>query len=258
MTASLLPPDLDRAALEAALHTLHAGSDYARGVLDVLRLLGLISGHDAPSDEVAAMFIESLRAHLADGVVVGLRWGDLDAQGLRGVDILRAIETARAAAVISPTPARTVRIAQAVIKGRRGSEDLYLMQYDAHAGCYQPLGGKQDAGDADSAAALRRELMEELRLDALPGPDLCTLTLLRADWQKTAPSPTYGILTRYSADFYTVSAIRFPIALTGGTRWIARAEIAARRTADGKAITSLFEEALGWDVLDAIPPALNL
>ena len=240
------------------MHTLHAGSDYARGVLDVLRLLGLISGHDAPSDEVAAMFIESLRAHLADGVVVGLRWGDLDAQGLRGVDILRAIETARAAAVTSPTPARTVRIAQAVIKGRRGSEDLYLMQYDAHAGCYQPLGGKQDAGDADSAAALRRELMEELRLDALPGPDLCTLTLLRADWQKTAPSPTYGILTRYSADFYTVSAIRFPIALTGGTRWIARAEIAARRTADGKAITSLYEEALGWDVLDAIPPALNL
>ncbi len=252
-----LPPELDRAALEDVLHTLHAGSDYARGVLDLLRLLGLISGRDAPADEVAAMFMESLRAHLLDGVVVGLRWGDLEAQGVRGVDILRAVEAARAAAVASPTPARNVRVVQAVIKARRGGEDFYLMQYDAHAGCYQPLGGKQEAGDADSAAALRRELMEELGLAAPPGPDRCTLTLIRAAWQKTALSATYGVLTRYTMDFYAVSEVRFPLTPGEGTRWLSRAEIAARCAADGRAITPIYEEALGLDALDALPPAVE-
>lgn len=257
MTTLPLPPDLDRAALEEVLHTLHARSDYGRGVLDLLRLLGLVSGRDAPADEVAAMVIGSLRAHLLDGVVVGLRWGDLDAEGLRGVDILRAMEAARAAAVTSPTPARTVRVAQAVIKARRGSEDFYLMQYDAHAERYQPIGGKQEVSDADSAAALRRELMEELGLDAPPGPDRCTLTLIRADWQKTALSATYGVLTRYTMDFYAVSAIRFPLSLREGTRWLSRAEIVARRAADGRAITPIYEEALGLATLDGLPPAIE-
>jgi 8-oxo-dGTP pyrophosphatase MutT (NUDIX family) len=248
----------DRAALDAALRDLVPVSGYARGVRDVLHLLGLLGTDGAPAGRVPAMLIDSLRAHLADGVTVGFAWDDLDAEAPRGVDILRAFEAARVAAVASPTPSRSVRVAQAVIKARRSDEDLYLMQYDAHAGRYQPIGGKQDAPDADSAAALRREMMEELGLDAVPGPDACTLALLRAGHFRTALSPTYGILTRYTIDYYAVSAIRFAIRTGADTRWITRAELAALRAADGRPITPVYQEGLGLAALDALPPALDL
>ncbi|HEC22915.1 MAG TPA: hypothetical protein ENI95_08360 [Chloroflexi bacterium] len=249
----------NREALTAALRDLAAGSEYARGVLDVLSLLGLVAPQgerSVPTGKVPRMVLDSLRAHLQDGVTVGLRWDDLDADGLRGVDVLRAIEEARREAVPDPTPGRVVRVAQAVIKAHRDGEDLYLMQYDRHAGRFQPIGGKQDPADPDLHATLRREMAEELGLSHPPGPEACTLHLLHADWRTTILSPTYGILTAYSINLFHVGAIRFPIATDGETRWLRREEIVVGRAEDGRAVSQVYPEVLGLSRMDGLPPGV--
>lgn len=250
--------------LDAVLDTLSAGSEYAQGVLDVLALLGLVDlkdGRAAPADAVAAMMVSSLRAHLADSVSVGLSWGDLDGGGLRGVDILRAIEASRVARVSQPSPARIVQAAQAVIKSRREqgsvSQDIYLMQYDLHAGRYQSIGGKRDPDDGDMMDTLRREIGEELGLGHPPGPDECTLALLGDGWVEQALSATYGVFTQYTFTFYQVIDIRFPIAIDDVTRWLTRAEILAGHAADGRLITPIYQQALGWEMLDALEPVVG-
>lgn len=252
-------------SLSAAFDALSTGSEYAQGVFDVLALLGLVrieDGRAVPVDPVAAMVLDSLQAHLADGVAIGLRWGDLNGDGLRGVDILRAVEASRLARVSQPTPARIVQAAQAVIKSRqqRGgvSEDFYLMQYDLHARRFQPIGGKRDPDDDDMMATLRREIGEELGLGYSPGPDQCTLMPLGDGWVERALSATYGILTHYTFSFYQVSSIRFPIVIDSLTRWLTRAEVLAGCTVDGRPITPIYQQALGWEMLDALPPGWGL
>ncbi|MBN1310348.1 MAG: NUDIX hydrolase [Anaerolineae bacterium] len=247
-------------SLAAALGKLSADTAYDKGVLDVLSLFGLTrieDGQTVPSDSVAAMMLDSLRTHLIDGVGVGLRWDDLDAEGIRGADILRAIEASRVARVARPTPARIVQAAQAVIKTRREQngmvEDLYLMQYDAHAGRYQPIGGKHDPDDIDMMDTLRREMMEELELDSMPE---CTLTQLGNGWEETTLSATYGILTQYTFSFYQVRDINFPIEISSITRWLTRAEVRAECADDSLPISPIYQQALGWDMLDALPLGL--
>lgn len=262
MTEPTLPQDLDADALARVLADLSPRGAYERGVLDLLRLLGLVDGPPGElraSDEVAGLLLSSLRAHLADDVRVGLRWGDLDATGLRGVDVLRAVETARARRVASPTPARAVRVVQAVIKGERGGEDVYLMQYDRHAGRYQPLGGKQEPADASPEAALRREIMEELRLDRAPGPAALALEPLGPGWQTRELSATYGVLTVYEMAFFVARAVRFEVPLDADTRWLARGEIAHGQAADGRPVSPVLQRALGGlERLDALPAAASL
>ncbi len=240
----------DTDALEAALAALQAGQppagDYAQGVTDLLRLLGLLhgpAGSPEPSGRLAGLLIDSLAAHLADGVPVELP---------PLVDLLRAIEAARVEHMPGATPARVVQVAQAVIKQRIGGADHYLMQYDAAADWFQPLGGKRDPADPDSAAALRREIGEELGLDAPPGPDDCALTPLLLGWQTRDLSATYGVLTAYTMDFYHLTAIRFPLETDRDTRWLARAEIAAGRARDGRPISDVYLRALGLPRLDAL------
>lgn len=250
-------------SLDAALRDLQPTAEYAQGVLDVLSLLGLVraagGGAVAPAGEVAAMVIASLRAHLADGVSVQLAWDDLDSAGLRGVDVLRALEAARAAAVPEPTPGRVVSVVQAVIKAEQGGAARYLFQYDAHARRYQPIGGKQDPADASPEAALRREIAEELGLPAPPAPARAPLAPLGGVWRTRALSATYGVITAYEMRFYALTAAGFPIRTDDDTRWLARAEIEAGRAADGRAVSPVYREGLGGlEPLDALPPALSL
>jgi 8-oxo-dGTP pyrophosphatase MutT (NUDIX family) len=247
--------------LAGVLRDLSADGDYGRGALETLALLGLVTVEDGraiPADEVAEMVLDSLRAHLADGVAAGLRWGDLDALPPRGVDLLRAIEQARVARVQQPTPGRVVQAAQAVIKARRAGEDLYLMQYDLHAGRYQPIGGKREPAEVDLAETLRREIAEELGLPELPGPDQVRLSPVGAGWVETTLSATYGILTQYTFSFFQCSDIRFPLRLDRDTRWLSRAEIAAARAEDGRDISPIYQQALGFDLLDGLPTGLEL
>src|SRR5574341_483777 len=251
------PPDSNQHPLLSILRDLKETTPYAHGALDVLRLLGLVAveeGNAAPTGAIAELRLASLAAHAADQVTVRFDWNRLAGDGLRGVDIIRAMEEARAARVSNPTPGRTVRVAQAVIKARRAGGDVYLMQYDTEARQYQPIGGKWSAEDASIEAALRREIAEELGLKSPPGQDALALSLLEADWGKTSISPTYGILTRYSFDFFHVTRMSFPITDDADTRWLSRGEIAAGRAGDGRPISQIYVEALGFNRLDGLEP----
>lgn len=251
--------DKRRAKLLAVLETLQSETPYAQGVIDLLELMGLTDaeaggGRAAPTGEVTGMALESLKAHLRDGIQIGPDWNDLSRPAPRGVDILRAIEEARLAAVDAPTPGRVVTVTQGVIKKRLGDVDHYLMQYDRHAGQYQPIGGKVDPADADPAEALRREMMEELALGRLPGPADCALSPIGTDWHTTRLSATYGILTGYTFHFYQVTIAAFTFPTEKGTRWLSRAEIVNGQAADGRAISTIYPEALGWPLLDGLAP----
>ncbi len=256
----LTPDRRMRERLIAALRDLTPRGDYARGVVDTLHLLGLVRSKGdttLPTGEIAEMVIDSLLAHLNDGVLIRFDWNDLDAEGLRGADILRAIEAARLTGSENPTVERTVKVVQAIFKARRGApqggiEDIYLMQYDPQARQYQPLGGRLQPSDENMEAALRREIAEELELAQLPGPEICTLVLLSENWGTIRPSPTYGTLTHYSFDFYHVVRARFEIMMDMNTRWLAREEIMAGRARDGRAVSTVYLESLGLDALDSL------
>src|SRR5690349_869653 len=100
--------------LVSALKELTDGTPYQRGVLDVLRLLGLITveeGRAQPTGEVARMVLDSLIAHAGEQVSVGFDWNDLDSEGLRGVNILRAFEAQRAERA-EAGPGRRVQVVQ--------------------------------------------------------------------------------------------------------------------------------------------------
>jgi 8-oxo-dGTP pyrophosphatase MutT (NUDIX family) len=247
--------------LADALAALSADDDYARGALDVLRLLGLVEEQDngfEPAGEVSAMFIHSLLAHLRDGLPFRFEWDDLDAEGVRGVDVLRVAESARIQAVPEPTPGRVVKVVQAIVKLRgQDGEDRYLMQFDRHAGRYQPVGGKQEPDEADPRLSLRRELAEELGLDTPPGPDLCELIPVGEVWRTAISSPTYGILTGYTFTFFHVVNVHFPIWVDEDTCWMKRGEIVRGRADDGREISPIYLEALGLARLDELSVSLE-
>lgn len=243
-------PEPTRFSLRNVLLHPDESTPYGRGVVDVLRLLGLISAEDAlPSGEVAAMMLASLAAHATDGIRVGIDWNGLDRAGLRGVDILRAMEESRVARGKDPTPGRVVRVVQAVIKATQDGRDVYLLEYDVHAGQYQPIGGKWDASDRDGDAALRREIAEELGLVESPSSELCTLTPLLAGWGTMALSATYGILTQYAFDFYHVTGLAVDVPSGGDVRWVSLEELAQGMAVDGRAISTIYAEALGFEAI---------
>lgn len=245
--------------LKAVLAGLSPDDAYARGALDVLALLGLVTVGDGPArpaGEVSAMALDVLRAHLADGLAAGFAWDDLDAPPPRGVDILRALEEARLKKLAHPTPARVVAAAQSIFKTRRGAADLYLMQFDRHGGRYQPVGGKRDPGETDLAAALRREIYEELGLASIPGPDRLRLTPVGQGWHELTLSATYGVLTDYTFAFFLAEDVGFPIPSDEQTRWLTRAEIAAGRAADGRPVSDIYQRGLGLGALDDLPLSL--
>lgn len=252
---------LTNAELTAALRLLSGGTDYQRGVLDVLRLLGLLAAEEnAPSGDIARQVLAYLAAHAEQGTPLSFDWNSLEG-GALGVDVLRAIEQAWAAQTGAPLPGgvagREVQVVQSVIKARRNGFEYYLMQYDADARQYQPIGGKVEPSDADAAAAMRREIAEELLLEVPIEHDDCVLTVLRSGWEAVKVSPTYGVLTRYDFSFYHVGEIRFPVNQTAFTRWLRRAEIERGRGDDSRPVSLIYAEALGMDVLDGLEPSVQ-
>jgi 8-oxo-dGTP pyrophosphatase MutT (NUDIX family) len=181
-------------------------------------------------------------------------WRGLPDEGCAGsgARLVRLLEETRLACASTPTPLRVVRAVTAVIKAPQGTQDVYLMQYDQKARQFQPIGGKQEAFDADGVAALTRELCEELNIAALtPGQDFVVYPLTQ-NVQVSEVSASVHVVTRYDHSFYHLTDIRFALPIDSSTRWITADEMAAGRTTDGLAITSLFE-----DYLPGILPTLG-
>jgi 8-oxo-dGTP pyrophosphatase MutT (NUDIX family) len=237
--------NIDR-LLQALTNAIPQG-DYARGVHDLLRLLALLDDDHLPTGRTAQMVLAVLRAHLQDGTPLHVDWNDLDADGLRGADVLRWVEAARLHHAEAPTPARRADAVGVVIK--RG-DGRYLMEYDEHGGMYQPFGGKIERSDPTPEDALRRELYEELHLDDVPGPEVARLRELPGYHSETILSPTYGIYTAYTFRFFFAERLTFPIKWGG---WVTRAEMMAGAAADGRAISDVYGKALGWAALDGLP-----
>jgi 8-oxo-dGTP pyrophosphatase MutT (NUDIX family) len=243
-----------REALLEALRRLEAGSAYERGVIDMLRLLGWVHDHDGhamATGTMAHFILSSLWAHLNDGIAVGIDWEAAPV----GLALLREMEITRIALVSDPTPARETTAIQAIIKARQAGEDVYLMEFDAGAGQYQPIGGKQEPGE-DPTETLRREIAEELGLAAPPGPEDCRFHPLTLAWRVTRVSATYGLLTRYTFHFYHLTDVTFPLPTDADRRWLSRREVLADRAADGRPVSSLYREALGAEELDGLDYSL--
>jgi 8-oxo-dGTP pyrophosphatase MutT (NUDIX family) len=143
-----------------------------------------------------------------------------------------------------PTPLRVIQVVTAVIKARRSDGDVYLMQYDEKAEQFQPIGGKQEAADASNQAALIRELCEELTMPSLTLGEDCRIHPIVEHAIILEVSNSLHVVTEYDHSFYHLTDVRFPIKTDDITRWVSASELVARKTRDGYAITSLFDDHL--------------
>jgi len=229
--------------------------DYAHAMRELLAALGVLTADSgAVTSPMAYYFVRSLAYAIQDRALTPGSWRGLPDEGCAGAGarLVRLLEETRLACASTPTPLRVVRAVTAVIKARRGAQDVYLMQYDQKARQFQPIGGKQEAFDADAVAALTRELCEELNIATLtPGQDFAVHPLTQ-NVQVSEVSASVHVVTRYDHSFYHLTDIRFALPDDALTRWITAAEMAAGRTTDGLAITSLFE-----DYLPGILPTLG-
>lgn len=251
-----MPDQLYNILRQISAGNLNDQSAYAAGVRDLLTLLNLahqVEGKTQPTGEVSQFLLDLLAVHKQDELVLQFDWNNLDQDGLRGVDILAAVEQARLKTINEPTPARTVSVAQAIIKKKTATGDYYFMQYDYHGGRYQLIGGKQDPEDLHIEAALRREMSEELRLDVIPTHQEAALELLLANWRQRQRSSTYGLLTAYSFTFYFVGAFRVPLLIDDDNQWLSKEAIIHGSAADQRTITTILQDAVGWSSLDSLP-----
>ncbi len=240
---------------EEAAPSTRSSHDYRRGVNDVLAALGALSAETGElTSPMAYYFVRSLLASLHDGTLNAASWQGLpdDACAGTGARLVRLLEENRLACCDNPTPLRVVRAVTAVIKALRGSEDVYLMQYDTKARQFQPIGGKQELYDADSIAALTRELCEELAIDGIQADQDFKSVPLAENVRVNEVSASLHILTQYDHSFYHLTDVKFPLITDSITRWLTAAEMFAGKTNDGLAVTTLFE-----DFIPGILPTLG-
>jgi hypothetical protein len=195
---------------------------------------------------MAFYFVQSLMHTLAEGTLTADSWQRLagDVCGGIGARLVDLMESNRLACSPEPTPLRVIQVVTAVIKARRSDGDVYLMQYDEKAEQFQPIGGKQEITDASNQAALIRELCEELTMPSvIPGED-CRINAIVEHARILEVSNSLHVLTQYDHSFYHLTDVRFAIHTDTITRWISASELVARKTRDGYAITSLFDDHL--------------
>jgi 8-oxo-dGTP pyrophosphatase MutT (NUDIX family) len=233
--------------------------DYRRAVRDVLLALGVLSTETGEvTSPMAYYFVQSL-LHLAqDGALTPDSWRGLAGEGCAGsgARLVHLLEETRLHCSANATPLRIIRAVMAVIKARRGDDDVYLMQYDHKAEQFQPIGGKQEVTDASSEAALTRELCEELLLANLtPGRDF-RIHPLAEHVQFAQVSASVHLVTQYDHGFYHLTDIRFPVQTDRATRWISATELAEGKTRDGLFVSSLMDDHMPG-VLSSLPYSLS-
>ncbi|MCC7448621.1 MAG: hypothetical protein IT324_14470 [Anaerolineae bacterium] len=240
-------------------------TDYRQAVHDVLAALGVVSAETGQATSpMAYYFVQSILHAIHDKAYTPANWhglrGETDCTG-SGARLVHLLEENRLGCCPNPTPLRIVQAVTAVIKGRCGDQDVYLMQYDAKAEQFQPIGGKREAFDADNVAALTREICEELFIDHLTaGRDFRVRPLLE-HLRLNEVSASVHVITQYDHSFYHLTDIRFPIRMNDqtDTRWLTAAEVTARRTVDGYAVSALFDDympgvlaTLGYSLSDPV------
>jgi hypothetical protein len=225
-------------------HLVSQNNDYTQAVYDVLAALGVVSDDGEATSPMAYYFVQSLLGVVRDGALNDQAWRGpvTEVCAGAGARLVRHLEETRLACAEEPLPLRIVRASTAVIKARRGDEDVYLMQYDEKARQFQPIGGKEELTDGSPEAAMTRELCEELALEGIePGRDF-SLTALAADVQTDEISASLHVITRYTHSFYHLTDVRFAVPLDEHTRWLTEYEMNTGFTLDGHVVSRLFED----------------
>lgn len=252
--AALPRPDDAEEWVEAAAPDVQTTvpPEYRRAILDLLTMLGALNtdgtAFNAPMGYYLTRSLIALAQDAADSQPALAQAWHGRKSNLRegfGARLVNVLETFRGEGLPNPTPLRTITAVAAIIKARRGADDVFLMQHDSAAEQYQPIGGKREIFDANDEAAMIRELCEELALESVtPGRDF-TLQLVGEVRGEQKVSSSLQLLTRYSHTYFHFTEVRFPLNTDEQTRWLTLTELEAGRTADGVTISTL---------LSALPP----
>jgi 8-oxo-dGTP pyrophosphatase MutT (NUDIX family) len=253
MISTLIDALADSAPAEDALpgQPVPAGivqTDYARGVIDLLTLLGAVrpKSDDGTVEAVspqAGWAIRMFRAFIDNGAPIIDDWQSRGVTPigapqplLRATDLLAALEIRRQSLAPEAPPLREVEASVGLItrRGGDGASEVLLV-YDAHARAWQLPGGRRDHTDPTPEATLLRELHEELGLPAVPAPNDVILEPM-PQVSETRLSPTYGLLTRASFHMYRVILSHPYVVATSDVRWVSVGEVEAGKTNAGVAV----------------------
>lgn len=209
---------------------------YVQGALAWLELWGIVrvstEGVRA-SAQTSKYALNSLAAALESGQTLVDDWQTLGmhfANPLHnGATLLHWVELQRMSYTPDAPPSRVEHVVQVLIKriDVQTGEHAFLMQYDQNANQYQLIGGRVSPRDnGDTLATITREISEELPLAELRYGQDYQLALLADNFQPPhAISPTFGALTQYHFTFYHMHALRRPLALREGDRWVTLREL---------------------------------
>ncbi|RMF50953.1 MAG: NUDIX hydrolase [Chloroflexota bacterium] len=234
------------AALQHLLGTVNSPSEvpsaYQSALRDLFTGIGVLSQDGQTfSTPTARFFVQSLLRCLEEGALTASAWQGTPesfCDGL-GAALTQTLEEHRLGCSAQPQPLRIVQTAVAIIKAQRNGEDVYLMQYDAAARQFQLLGGKREPSDESTAAALIRELREELGMAHLtPERDFKLYPLVEGVREMSVSESTH-VLSAYDHSFYQLLQVRFRLPEDEVTRWLTMHELIHGRTHDGRKVSRL-------------------
>lgn len=229
-----------------------------RGVLDFLSLVGIVSlDWDEGTYQIrsinASFGIRALREAFREDTHLIRDWHRLGVSEplLRhgpvinsGVDFIYWLDSLRERKT-DPIPLKVGHVAKAVIKRRDGSDEFLFIR-NQNSGRYELIGGRRRYEDEEPAETMRRELREELREHNLHFGKRTHLEHV-GDAPTSMLSPTYGCLTEWHCDYYSIRFEDFNINTPDDTRWVTLSEIKSGATDDGEPI--LYDESSTWDHL---------
>lgn len=217
-------------------------SAYQSALRDLLTGIGVLN-HDGQtfSSATAHFFVQSLVRCLEEQALTSAAWRGAPEEPCSGIGALltQSLERHRRECSPQAEPLRVIRTSVAIIKAQRNGEDVYLMQYDAPARQFQPIGGKREASDESSAATLIRELREELNMEHLTPERDFTLYPLVEGVREMSISESAYVLSAYEHNFYQLLNVRFQVAETDTTRWLTTDELISGHTHDGRRVSRL-------------------
>lgn len=188
----------------------------------------------------AYYFLHSLAAWAETTGSVVLDWseqlGTMPGEGLRhGTSLVYLLEQERLRRDPQALPIRHTPVAQVLIV-QPGSPPTFLTQWDARAGAYQLIGGRQKRDDnwvEPIEETAIRELEEELGGQVRFAAGDFRVEPLATFTGSVRLSPSFGALTAYHFHFFRACDLP-PIRLQPDDRWVTRAELLGGATVEGR------------------------
>jgi len=245
------------------LQDLPGGNVIGRGLAALLATWGAVELSEQgirATSQPAYYFLHSLAAWTeAEGHVID-DWSEVhgarSGEGLQhGTSLVFLLEQERLRRFPDASAIRKTAVAETLVV-KSGTPPQFLVQWDARAGQYQVLGGRQketqDWREPIRQTAIR-ELEEELDYQVSSEVGDFTLAFLTEFEGSKCLSPSFGALTVYHFTFFQALNLP-PIRLGPNDRWVTRAELLAGRTSDGRAVRGShippLEEKLGRRIDD--------